>query len=146
MIRVCECWDKDGIVAEMVAALLHGWLEEVDWDKRTAQLRRIGEGCVRLRFPPSLDGEMARLASQYVQVGGHGHLSRDDRWTTVRVERIEGDRSCWEPFDMEAFLNNPNPKIFKTDEIITASEPFDVDDFVRIIHEGRDVERKEPID
>lgn len=40
-------------------------------------------------------------------------------------------------------MNDPEPKIFDPDRIIPASEPFDVDEFIRTIHEGRDVERKE---
>ena len=48
------------------------------------------------------------------------------------------DRHWSEPFDLEKFLNDPNPKIFDPDKVITASEPFDVDEFVRFIHEGRD--------
>lgn len=48
-----------------------------------------------------------------------------------------------ELFDMDQFLHEAKPKIFDPDRNVTASEGFDVDDFVRTIHEGRDVERKE---
>lgn len=119
-------------------ALLHGWLKEVNWDKRTAQLHRYGEGHVRLRFQPSLDEEMQRLAAQFVTVRGRGKFNKQDQWISVQVEQIEGDRSWREPFDIEAFWNNPNPKIFNPDKVVRASEPFDVDEFIRIIHEGRD--------
>ena len=47
------------------------------------------------------------------------------------------------PFDLKTFLNHPEPKIFDRDKIITADEPFDVREFVRAVHEGRDVRRKE---
>ncbi len=39
---------------------------------------------------------------------------------------------------MDEFLNDPNPKIFDPDNLVTASEPFDIDEFVNIIHSGRD--------
>ena len=48
-----------------------------------------------------------------------------------------------ECFDMDQFLHEAKPRIFDPDGSVTASEGFDVDDFVRTIHEGRDVERKD---
>ena len=57
----------------------------------------------------------------------------------LQVEEIRSTPSWSEPFDLEAFLNDPNPKIFRSGEIIRASEPFEVDEFNRIIREGRDV-------
>ena len=48
-----------------------------------------------------------------------------------------------EPLDMERFLRQTKPKFFDPESIVTANERFDVDDFIRTIHEGRDVERKE---
>lgn len=48
-----------------------------------------------------------------------------------------------EPLDMDQFLHEAEPRFFDPDRIVTASERFDVDDFIRTIHEGRDVERKE---
>jgi hypothetical protein len=59
------------------------------------------------------------------------------------VEEIQGARSWNEPFNLEAFLNDPNPKIFDPDKVIRASEPFDVHEFIRVIREGRDVGREE---
>ena len=47
---------------------------------------------------------------------------------------------------LTSFLNDPNPKIFDPEKVVTACEPFDVDRFVGIIHEGRDVGRKEHLD
>lgn len=58
------------------------------------------------------------------------------------VEQISGTRSCREPFDLEAFRNNPNPKIFDPDDMVTVSEPFDVDAFLRTIYEGRSVKKE----
>ena len=136
--------DKKTTKTGPIEALLHGWLKEVNWDKRTAQLHRLGSESVQLHFQPSLDDEIARLATRYVEVSGRGHLNKQDRWVSVEVEQVEGDRSCWEPFDLEAFLNDPNPKIFDPETVVRASEPFDVDEFIRDIHEGRDVKGEEP--
>ena len=121
-------------------AVLHGLLLEVNWERRTAQLHEpYGPASyVRLRFDPDLDDDMRRLATQYVTVRGSGRIGDDDRWVSVHVGNIEGDRSMREPFDREAFLNDPNPRIFDPAEVVRASEPFDVDEFIRVIREGRD--------
>ncbi len=124
-------------------ALLHGWLKEVNWASGTAQLHDYSGGYVRLQFEPSLNDEMLRLATQYVDVRGRGRFDRDDAWGSVYVERVSETRSWREPFDLGAFRNNPHPKIFDPEKVITASEPFDVDHFIRAIHEGRDVRRED---
>lgn len=59
-----------------------------------------------------------------------------------RVESLSR-ASLGQPFDVDGFVSDPEPKVFHPDRIISASEPFDVDEFIRTIHEGRDVERKE---
>ena len=123
-------------------ALLYGWLKVVNWNSRTAQLHRHRDGYVRLRFDASLGDDMRRFATQYVEVRGRGRLDDDDRWEFVRVEQISGTRTWREPFDLEALLNDPNPKVFDPDKLVTASEPFDADEFNRIIREGRDVRRE----
>lgn len=56
------------------------------------------------------------------------------------AKKAAADRTWNEPFDLEAFLNDPNPKIFDPDKVVTASEPFDVDEFNRLIRESRDME------
>ena len=48
------------------------------------------------------------------------------------------------PFDLESFLNAPDPKLFDPDSVVTASEPFDVEEFLRIIRVGRDVGWRAP--
>ena len=120
-------------------ALLRGWLREVNWHSKSAQLHRFRDRYVRLRFDDSLADDMLRLETRYVEVRGRGRIDEHDRWGTVQVDEISGTGSWGEPFDLEAFLNNPNPKIFDPEKMVTASEPFDVDEFVRVIHEGRDV-------
>ncbi len=131
------------ITLETEPTLLHGWLKEINWASGTAQLHDYSGGYVRLQFEPSFNDEMLRLATQYVEVNGKGKPNKDDDWTSVYVERISETRSWREPFDLEAFRNNPSPKTFDPEKVITASEPFDVDHFIRTIHEGRDVRRED---
>ena len=119
-------------------AKLQGWLREVNWHSKSAQLHRYRDRHVRLRFDDSLADDMLRLATQYVEVQGRGRIDKHERWGTVQVDEISVTHSWRESFDMGAFLKNPNPKIFDPERIITASEPFDVDEFVRVIHEGRE--------
>lgn len=59
-------------------------------------------------------------------------------YNITEIPDIESDLPLNEPFDLEAFRNNPNPKIFDPAKIIKASEPIDVAEFIRGIHEGRD--------
>ena len=99
-------------------AYLSGWLKEVNWHNRTAQLHRMGDPYIKLRFGPDLDGEMLRLATQYVQIIGHGTFDKEENWKTVYVEEVKETRSWGEPFDIEAFWNDPNPKIFNPDDIV----------------------------
>lgn len=120
-------------------ALLHGWLREVNWDRRTAQLHDYAGGYVSLRFDHALDGEMLRLATQYVEVKGTGRFDRDDEWTSVHVEQINETRSWSAPFDLEAFVNEPNPKIFDPDKVVSidlTDEEWEA--FDRSIREGRE--------
>ena len=121
-------------------ALLYGELKEVNWHKRTAHLHRIGFSYVKLRFGPDLDGEMLRLATQYVKIIGQGTFDKDENWETVYVEEVKETRACLEPFDREAFPNDPNPKIFNPDDIVPiglSDEEWEA--FDRAIREGRDV-------
>ena len=125
-------------------ALLHGWLYEVNWDIGTAQLHDYSGDYVQLRFPEKLHEDMLRLATRHVEVIGRGRVNDKDKWGTVEVQRLNAARSWNDSFDVEAFLNDPNPKIFDPDRIVTTSEPFDVDEFIRGIREGRDVRRERP--
>ena len=127
-------------------ALLYGWLKAVNWSKRTAQLHQSVGGYVRLRFDEPLDEAMLDLAKQYVEVRGRGRFRKDGVWTAVDVMQLSGTRSWHEPFDMATFLDDPNPKVFSSKNVVTASEPFDVDEFNRAIREGRDVSRGESSD
>ncbi len=130
-------------VRQSEEALLQGWLREVNWYRGTAQLHDYTGSYVGLRFSREHAQDMQRLARQHVEVRGRGQFNQKGDWTSVTVEKITAARSWGEPFDMDEFLNDPNPKIFDSDNLITASEPFDVDEFVDIIHSGRDEGGKE---
>ncbi len=119
-------------------ARLMGWLREVNWDRRTAQLHDFSGGYVRLRFDTGLAEEMLRLATQYVEVRGEGRFNNHDRWTTVEVHGLRATASGQEPFDLDDFLDEAPPKAFDPKQMVTATEPFDVDAFVRSIREARD--------
>ena len=116
---------------------LAGKLLEVNWDRCTAQLHRYSDRHIRLTFRPELGDEMQRLATQYVEVYGRGVVDETDNWKHIEVERIGPTHSSAEPFDLEAVLNDKNRKVFHRDNVIIASEPFDVEEFNRIIREGR---------
>lgn len=118
------------------AVLLHGQLMAVNWACGTAELYRASGQVVPLCFESVLNDAMRRLATRYVEIKGLGQLNGDDEWANVSVHQI--GRAGGAPFDLDEFLNDPNPNLFDPKKVVTASEPFDVDEFVRIIHEGRD--------
>ena len=126
-------------LAESEKALLHGWLREVNWARRTAQLHDYSGEYVGLRFGEALADDMLRLATQYVEVRGRGRFDKHDEWTTVEVDSVSGTGSWREPFDLEAFLNNPNPKIFDAEKVVTidlTDEEWEA--FNSAIREGRE--------
>ena len=124
---------------ESADALLYGWLREVNWDRRTAQLHDYSGHYVRIRFDPVLDDEMLRLATRYVEVKGTGRFDKDDEWTSVHVEQLSETRSWSEPFDLEAFLDDPSPKIFDPDKVVTIDlTDEEWESFDRAIREGRE--------
>ena len=118
-------------------ARINGMLLEVDWARCTAQLHPNGARYVRLTFDQSLGDEMLRLATQHVEVSGVGELNRLGGWNSIAVDNISRANSSSEPFDLNVVLEDPHPKIFKRDKIVAASEPFDVEQFNRIIRRGR---------
>lgn len=137
LIRTCANGEHDGGARE--AALLYGWLKEVNWDGRTARLHDADGASVRLRFRPELDGEMRRLAMEYVEVRGMGCFDEREEWVEVRVEELNETRSWSEPFDVDAFLSDPNPKVFdpqKVAPIDLTDEEFEA--FLSTIRQGRE--------
>ena len=124
-------------------ALVHGWLKEVNWHKGTAQLHQYGDKFVQLRFDSDLDIEMLKLANGFVDVRGRGRLNVKGEWITVQVKQLNATRAWSDPTSLETLLNNPNPKIFDPEKVVRASEPFDADEFIGIIHEARDTRLEE---
>ncbi|MCE2436343.1 MAG: hypothetical protein J4F29_26030, partial [Candidatus Latescibacteria bacterium] len=75
-----------------------------------------------------------------VEIRGRGRFNDNDEWDIIYVEQITDTRSWSEPFDLEAFRNDPNPKTFDPDKIVTidlTEEEWEA--FHRAICEGRDV-------
>ena len=124
-------------VSESRPATLYGKLVAVDWENRTARLQRYLAAPIPLRFGRALDDEMQHAARQRVKVQGQGRLDENEQWAEVEVEQITATPLHGKPFDLEAFRNNPNPKIFDPAKVIRAKEPFDVDEFLRMIYEWR---------
>lgn len=124
--------------SECFDATVQGRLMVVDWLRRTAELHNYGQPGVRLRFGPEMDEEMQRRATQYVEVRGRGQVAADGSLVQLYVGQIRGTRSSRDSFDLEELLNAPNPKIFDPKKVVRATEPFDVDNFMRVIREGRD--------
>lgn len=120
-------------------ATLWGYLNAIDWTNKTARLERIAGKPVPLKFPDDLAEDMRRFAAKYAQIRGEGVINAaDDGWVTVNVTSIEGDRDATKPFDMEESMSQPR-KPFRFEDLKPPSEPFDVDEFNRMIREGRDV-------
>ena len=126
------------------AAVLHGWLKVVNWEQRSAQLHDNVGGRVSLKFDAALDAEMKRLARQYVKVEGAGRFNRQGKWTHVVVDSIRDTRSWDEPFDLRSPAKAPRSAVFDPRAVVTSEEPFDVEDFIAAVHEGRDVSGPRP--
>ena len=116
-------------------ALMYGRLVEVDPEEGTAVLSAYRDCRVPLRLSAAKVEDALKLKQKFVKVTGQGWLDEEnDQWIVVVVEEIgppAPQRS------VEEILNDPNPKIFDPEQVVRASEPFDVDDFLRAIYEGR---------
>ena len=130
-------WHGQSIMDE--PALLEGRLMAVNWACGTAELHRRHGAVVPLCFGPALNDAVRGLTTQHVEIRGRGRFNAEDRWEVVCVEQITGTRSLSEPFDLEAFRNNPNPKIFDPDKVIALDlTQEEWESFNRAIREGRD--------
>ena len=119
-------------------AILYGSLKAVNWHTRTAELHRYGAQHVPLRFDAELDDDMRRLATRHVEVRGDGRFDENDNWASVRVEKISG-APVGRPFDLDAFLNEPNPRVFDPEKVVTIDlTDEEWESFHRAINEGRD--------
>lgn len=112
----------DGQIHE---ALVRGWLRDVDPDAKTALLHDFAGHTIPLNFSEDLDGAVCRLETRHVEVRGSGRFNGNDEWVAVEVAAITATGSP----------RAARPA--KTGVVVTASEPFDVDEFNRIILDGR---------
>ena len=118
-------------------ATMWGYLRAVDWTHMTGRLEPYAAKPIPLKFADGLSEDMRRYANQYVLIRGKGVLDDvADEWVSVKVETIEADRDMHKPFDVEEF-NARARKPFKIGDLKPASEPFDVDEFIRSIRESR---------
>ena len=116
-------------------ALMYGRLVDLDLEKGTAVLSVHRDCRVLLRLSDARIGDALKLKHKFVKVTGQGWLDENDQWIAVVVEEIgppDPQRS------VEEILNDPNPKIFDPEQVVRASEPFDVDEFISYIHKARD--------
>ena len=126
-------------VPDTEEALLTGWLKEVERQNGTAKLYDAVGGQVSLHFDSAQAEEIHRLAGNFVEVRGSGRFNDQDEWTTVRVEQLRQTQAWSEPFDLDAFLNDPEPKTFNPDELVQidlTDEEWEA--FNQAIREGRE--------
>ena len=107
----------------------------------TGRLEPYAAKPIRLKFADGLAEDMRRYANQYVLIRGKGVLDDvADEWVCVSVHKITGTRNKFEPFDRQELSERP-VKPFNPDSppSLPPDDDFDVDEFIRIIREGRDV-------
>ena len=122
-------------------AAIWGYLRALDWTHMTGRLEQITGNLVPLKFADGLAEDMRRYANQYALIRGKGVLDEiADEWVSVSVHKITGTRNKFEPFDRREILAHPvkpfNPESLPS---LLPDDDFDVDDFIRIIREGRAV-------
>ena len=124
-------------------ARTQGMLMEVNWREGTAQLHPMrplpGERHVPLCFPAALGADMLRSATRFVTVRGKARFNKNDEYEVFHVEEVIPPRGS-KPFsreELEEALARAKP--YDPESDITASEPFDVEEFIRVIHEARDI-------
>ena len=115
-------------------AFIFGHLVDVAPIQGTAVLEAYVDSRIPLRFDRSFQEEMLRLENKFVLVKGRGWISAEDRWIAIIIEEIDAPPPSR---TAEEILNDPNPKIFDPNTIPRATQPFDVDEFLRVIYEGR---------
>jgi len=95
---------------------------------------------VRLEFDSSLAEEMLRSATRYVEVEGTGLFSDEGDCRKVTVNALSNDPPWREPFDMDAFLNAADAKVFYPDETLTVDlTDEEWERFNQAIRDGREV-------
>lgn len=125
------------------SARAHGMLMEVNWRKGTAQLHPTrpfpGERHIPLRFEASLSDALLQNARRFVTVSGRARFTEDDTYEVFHVEEVIPPRGN-KPFSREELEDAlARAKPYDPEQTVTASEPFDVEEFIRVIHEARDI-------
>ena len=119
--------------------IVQGYLMEIDWARNTARLDRNGDESVPLEFDDRLNGDMRRFAKQFIKVKGSGTLNATaDKWVSVKVEKIIGNRSPYEPFELSEL--HRNPKVFRSGDmrpVALFESDEELNDFNRVIRESR---------
>ena len=121
-------------LGESEPALMYGRLVDVDPEAGTAVLSVLQDCRVPLRLSSARVEAALNLKQKFVKVTGQGWLDENDQWIAVDVDEICPPEP---PRSIDEILSDPNPKIFDPDKVVRASEPFDVDEFIRYIHEAR---------
>ena len=134
---------------EFVDAYLLGWLNEVNWAKKTAQLHEYhGREYVRLRFDEDLQDAMIHFATRYVKIYGIGRFNPDGKWDFVEVNEIVDPRS--ETFTVDEIKknpNNPNIKIYDPDKAPTIDIDYEeVLEFIKENRRNRNLSRDRDLD
>ena len=119
-------------------ASLRGRLLEVNWSSRTAQLHNYGESPVYLRFGIELSDLFREYATRYVTVRGTGRFNSNDEWQDVTVREIVAERSIRDEFYAR------EPVVFDPDKATSFYDhdddaPVDIEAFIRVIYEARDI-------
>lgn len=123
---------------QTVEVFLQGWLMAVDYDLRTAELLECEGEIIPLRFSQPLDATIQRLTGQFVEISGLGIEEASGLSQSVYVNHVTGTRSLWETFVADELSSKSAKKVFRSEDVVVASEPFDVDEFISVIHEARD--------
>ena len=121
-----------------VEVFLQGWLMAVDCDLRTAELHECESEFIPLQFSQSLSATMRRLTGHFVEIAGLSIEEVNGGWQSVYVNRVAGTRPWWKTFDADELSNKSGQKVFRSEDVVVAGEPFDVDEFIGMIHEARD--------
>ena len=116
---------------------------EVNWQKMTAQLHPTrpfpGERHIPLQFKADLSDALLQNARRFVTISGRARFTEDDIYEVFQVDEIIPPRGN-KPFsreELEEALAKAKP--YNPKQTVTASEPFDVEEFIRVIHEARDI-------
>ena len=102
-------------LGEPEPALLHGRLVDVDAERGRAALSIYPDRRIPLRFGAAVEESVHKLKRKFVKVKGHGWFDEEDMWVVVVIDDLE--YPAMKALDFNDFLNDPNPKIFRRDDV-----------------------------